>query len=91
MPLYYRGSHVALIVYDVTSYASFNNSLKYIDDLKSKIEEITIILVGNKIDLPKIILTEDINTIINKYNLLFVECSAKTGEGVDQLFNLVMW
>ncbi len=90
VPHYYRGSHVALLCYDVTSYGSFNIVLKIIDDLKCKIEDISIILIGNKIDLPKIILTEDVDLLIEKYNLIFIECSAKTGENINVIFDKIL-
>ena len=49
---YYRGSIGAVLVYDVTSRDSFNNISKWIDETKNYAnEKLSVILVGNKIDL----------------------------------------
>ena len=49
---YYRGSIGAVLVYDVTSRESFNNISKWIDETKNYAnEKLSVILVGNKIDL----------------------------------------
>ena len=49
---YYRGSIGAVLVYDITSRDSFNNVSKWILETKNYAnEKLSVILVGNKIDL----------------------------------------
>ena len=50
-PMYYRGSHAAFVVYDITNKNSFNNALKWIDELKMITDGCLIYLIGNKSDL----------------------------------------
>lgn len=54
-PLYYRHSNVALIVFDISSEATFAKAEYWINELQSYITEeqgeLEIILVGNKLDL----------------------------------------
>ena len=49
---YYRGSIGALLVYDVTNRTSFENLVRWLEEMKENgYSKMTIILVGNKIDL----------------------------------------
>ena len=50
--VYYKGAKGALIVYDVTSQISFDNIGKWIMEIRDKTSiDITLMIVGNKIDL----------------------------------------
>lgn len=52
IPSYIRDSNVAVIVYDVTNRESFDNSSKWIEDVRgSRGEDVVMALVGNKADL----------------------------------------
>jgi len=52
IPSYIRDSTVAVIVYDVTNPASFEQTHKWIEDVKAERgDQVIIILVGNKTDL----------------------------------------
>jgi len=96
LPGYMRGASGGIFMYDTTRYSS----LKHIDDwmkvLNSDVlktpEQIPIILVGGKIDL------EEFRTVDNKEafkiaksNHLngFIECSAKTGDNVEIIFETI--
>merc|ERR1712187_498264 len=49
---HYRRAIGALLVYDVTRQATFQNCLKWLEELRQNAEpNITIMLVGNKVDL----------------------------------------
>ena len=49
---YYRGSIGALLVYDVTKRATFENLQKWLEEMRENAySKMTIILVGNKVDL----------------------------------------
>jgi len=49
---YYRGSIGALLVYDVTNRTSFENLVRWLEEMKENAySKMAIILVGNKIDL----------------------------------------
>ncbi|CEI95003.1 Putative Ras-like protein Rab-6A [Rhizopus microsporus] len=52
IPSYIRDSSVAVVVYDITNRASFQNTSKWIDDVRAERgSEVIIVLVGNKTDL----------------------------------------
>lgn len=88
-PIFYKKADIALIVYDVTNIGSFNESIRLIDAIRREVENITIILVGNKIDLKSVIDINDAIMIANRFGVPLKVCSAYTGEGVKELFDLV--
>ena len=55
----------------------------------NKIEELYICLVGNKIDLEdkRVINTEEGEKYAKENNIKFFEVSAKSGKGIDELFD----
>ena len=90
---HYRKSVGALIVYDITKEKSFENSIKFIESVRSLADpDIVIILVGNKTDLvvenPEMrkVSIEEANEFAEKNNLLFEETSAITGQNTIETF-----
>ena len=81
-PMYYRGAHAAVIVYDITSYDSFKGATFWVKELYNNNSKSIIFLVGNKIDKKetrKVKEEEAINySVLN--NLKYFEVSAKNGD-----------
>merc|ERR1712019_130236 len=72
---YYRGAAGALIVYDITNRDSYNHLINWLADARTLARaDISIIAVGNKCDLKE------------KRGVTFLETSALTGEGVEEVF-----
>lgn len=91
-PMYYHNAHVAVIVYSVDDANTFNAVDAWLQNLRENAsEDIIIFLVGNKQDLSDLrVVSEDSG--LNKANLCgmqFTEVSAKTGFGIDDLFNMI--
>ena len=89
--LYYRDAQVALLTYDVTNESSFSSIEFWIQELKYKVENENMILclVGNKCDVnsnERKITTQKGKNFAQDNNMIFFETSAKTGEGVKDLF-----
>jgi small GTP-binding protein len=85
---YYRGANGIIIVFDKTNKQTFLNIDKWLDEVKyhSK-ENVKIILIGNKSDLPDIEVTEkEIIDFCKNNNMCYIETSAKTGNNVDNIF-----
>ena len=54
-------------------------------------EKTEMIIAGNKIDLQnREVSKEELKNISDKYNIPFLETSAKTGEGVEEVFNTLI-
>ena len=79
-----------IIVFDVTNRKSFEDLKIWIDSINSQsqltedLENMPIIIIGNKIDIPKrVIDKETAMNFAKEQNFDYYETSAKTGEGVD--------
>ena len=86
IPSYVRNSSIVFVVYDISSKESFNNVSSWISFIRS-IENTTIILCGNKIDLTtREVQSYEGQQFAQKEGLSFFEISAKTGENVKLMF-----
>ncbi|KZP29014.1 ras-domain-containing protein [Athelia psychrophila] len=96
---YYRGAAGCLLVYDVTSRASFTNARSWLADVREHADpHLTCILVGNKVDLrtsftkgkprprEREVPTAEAAAWAASEGLLFTESSAKSGAGVEAAF-----
>ena len=89
--LLYRDAQVAILTYDITNESSFSSIEFWIQELKYKVENENMILclVGNKCDVnsnERKITTQKGKNFAQDNNMIFFETSAKTGEGVKDLF-----
>jgi small GTP-binding protein len=93
LPSFAKGADGGIFMFDISRYHSIRN----LDDWLSIFEKSTrdsqisipIIMVGGKLDLEdkRSIEKEDVIKLSEKYNLKdYIECSSKTGENVEQVF-----
>ncbi|KAL1916787.1 uncharacterized protein VTP21DRAFT_5491 [Calcarisporiella thermophila] len=96
-PMYYRNAQAAVVVYDVTKAASLDRAKSWVKELQRQANpNIVIALVGNKLDLVdasngealdvRQVASEDAQAYAEETGLLFFETSAKTGQGVMDVF-----
>ena len=86
---YYKNSVCAMVVYDITSNDSFKHVQNWIEDIRNQSPKtVLIILVGNKIDLEdkRVISYDEGNEFAIKNGIIFGETSAKTGDGIEDIF-----
>ena len=91
--MYYRGVVVALLVYDVTNYDSWNELDYWIGELRKNTPNSTIIVIGNKFDLKEDIKVDgsDIDEFINKYDdIKHIFYSAKVGYKSNKILDLIV-
>lgn len=90
---YYRGAHGVVLVYDVTNEKSFEHIQVWYEEIKEHATDgVSIILVGNKCDLVKerVISKQQGEELAAKFNMKYIETSAKNGEGVEQAFDSII-
>ena len=90
--MYFRGAHVALIVFDITSKESFEGSKLWFNEIKRmSIKTNIFFLVGNKSDLSdyRQVTTEEANTYAETNKIKYIETSAKSGFNIDNLFHSI--
>jgi len=88
-PMYYRGAHGAVVVYDITDAESFVGAKAYVEELQRQgSTDIVIALCGNKLDLAsrREVWEDEANEYAQQNNCLFFEISAKTGHNIQETF-----
>jgi len=91
-PMYYRGSLAALIVYDITQEYTFEKAKSWVMELRSNCPTISVMLiVGCKCDLEEMrkVPKELASSFAEENGCFFMECSAKTGLNVPELFDTI--
>ena len=87
---YFRGAHGFIFIYDITNKESFDKLKGWMKDAKEKIEnDYKMIIVGNKKDCEdkRQIDFQTLKEFGEVKQINYFEVSAKTGEGIDQIFN----
>lgn len=90
--MYYRNAHSAIVVYDITSSTSLLKARSWIAELQRQADPgIVVCLAGNKSDLEnrREVQREEAEAFAKDEGLLFFECSAKSNEGVVEMFNAI--
>ena len=88
IPSYLRGASIIFLVYDLSwreSFEAIRNWLGFVNQYTSK-DQVKLVLVGNKCDLERKVQSEEGKKLAEKEGMLFFETSAKTAEGVINMF-----
>ena len=89
---YLANAEAGILVYDVTNRISFENVNKnWFSEIKKVSPNISLILVGNKIDLEndRVVSTEEGESLAQELKLSYIETSAKTGENINDAFKML--
>ena len=91
---FYRGADCCIFMYDVTRPTSIENIQMWYNQLQTCIDPIqfdrmTMVLVGNKTDLPRVVNKWRGGVIANKHNMFYIEASIKAMENVNAPFEHV--
>lgn len=90
--MYYQDAHCAILVFSVDSKSTFEEINYWMDELKANYSELPIlVLVGNKTDLSdsdRALAYSDGKALARAIGARYVETSAKSGEGIEELFSM---
>jgi small GTP-binding protein len=81
-----KSCNIFLLVFDLTKQASFDNLESWIKIIYENTNPKFLCLVGNKCDLAREVNNEDIVRFCEKYNLHYLETSAKMNENIEEAF-----
>ncbi|KAJ3561150.1 hypothetical protein NP233_g10372 [Leucocoprinus birnbaumii] len=91
-PMYYRNANCAVVVYDITQSSSLEKARTWIRELQRQADpNIVIALCGNKTDLAarRQVTQEEAKKYAEEEGLMWAETSAKSGEGVTEVFTAI--
>lgn len=89
--VFFRDSMIVFVVFDVTDEKSFSNVADWIQQAKSlALPNAALVIVGNKVDLTeeRVVTSSDIEELAVSYNAISTEVSAKSGVGIEPMFQL---
>lgn len=91
---YYRGAQGIILVYDVARKETFDSLSMWLQEVEQFSmgggKEVVKLLVGNKVDQTRVVQRETADEWARSRGMLFMEASAKTKEGIAQVFNEVV-
>lgn len=91
---YYRGAQGIVLVYDVSRRDTFENLDLWLQEVEvyspAGGRNVVKLLVGNKIDKERVVSRKEAGAWARSKGMLFVESSAKTKIGIQQVFNEVV-
>lgn len=94
-PIYYRGAACAIVILDVSSSQSLQHAASWVNQLRvANSNETIVVLVANKVDLlgaseENAQTLENARSYAKENSLLFVETSAKTGQNISAVFEML--
>lgn len=86
---YFRGAVGAFLVFSIADEQSFKNLDEWINDIRNLcVENCSIVLVGNKLDMAdqRVVTTTDIENFKDRYGFDYFETSAKSSQNVNDAF-----
>ena len=93
-PSYYRGAQGIILVYDVSRRDTFESLNMWLQEVEQFSmgggKDVVKLLVGNKVDQERIVDRRIANQWARDKGMLFMEASAKTKEGINQVFTEVV-
>ena len=86
-----KNSQGVIVVFDVTSQKSFNNVLRWLEQINEKTNNVVIVLFGNKCDMEeREVSREDAEKLAKEHNLSYFETSAKTKMNIYEGFQKLL-
>ena len=92
-PLYFRGSRVVVVVFDLSNYESFEKSRYWLKTLTERYDDGVdgYILVGSKMDLveERQVTVDEAHALAETFSCHYYETSSYTGENIPEIFRQI--
>ena len=87
-PMYYRSAKIAIIVFDITNYQSFESVSYWLNELQKNCQDLTIVVCGNKTDLEykRVVQSSVAQSKAAEYDAFYIETSAVNDQNINELF-----
>ncbi|OHT13099.1 Ras-related protein Rab-6A [Tritrichomonas foetus] len=90
VPMYFRGSAALVVVFDISSPINFESAKEWCTTVNNEEDNsFDLYFVANKMDLQQNVSREKAEEFAKSVNATYLETSAKTGENVDALFEMI--
>jgi small GTP-binding protein len=87
---FYVGARAVAMVFDVTDRQSFDDLPRWLQEAKATVDHNRFLVIGNKVDAPeRVVAAAEGKQYAASINAAYLETSAKTGDGVARLFELL--
>jgi Rab family, other len=83
---FYRGTQAIALVFDASNRASFYNLTRWWREAREFLRDVPMLLLANKIDLPRQVSPEEMALIARAWNMQCYESSCASGDGVAEFF-----
>jgi small GTP-binding protein len=84
---FYGGARAVALVYDVTVSESFDNLIRWRDEILRIVPDVPMVLIANKVDLEAVVPARQARQWARGLGMPFLETSAATGQNVEPLFS----
>ena len=86
---YFQNAEGIFLLFDVHKRESFNNVKKWVEDIKVQInnKKVNLYLIGNKIDLERIVSKEEGIELAKELDMKYFECSNKININVNEIIS----
>ena len=80
-----------VVVFDVTSRQTFENVIKWLEEIENSFNKVCIVLFGNKVDMDKREITEEeARKFADEKKIPYFETSAKTNKNIKEGFSRIV-
>mmetsp|Transcript_4440 Transcript_4440/g.14736 ORF Transcript_4440/g.14736 Transcript_4440/m.14736 type:complete len:224 (+) Transcript_4440:102-773(+) len=87
---YYHGAQGVVVVFDVSNETSFDHVSYWLEEVRKNAKPaVQVVLVGNKVDLPRRVPEARARAFARSRGIAYLETSAKTDTNVTELFETV--
>ena len=86
---YFRRVDLAIIMFDYTNINSFKKLPYWIDQIKINSHNSEIIILGNKIDLGKVVTDKEVEDFFQVFNYTFIQISVKDNTNIKKLLEII--